>query len=237
MPGIGMAQKLDAFENGTRAASPKKTSSDYHHRDSCMDDVFSEIIGDLIGIVIVGGGSSSWTKAAADTNACLVAGLIPRETGDRQIPFVRADFTYQSLGSGLEALDYRAEFGYGPIGLHLDQTHYREEDPRDRLDLTRVYGLYRMTMGESLEVDLGFGSMWIDGNKQDSRSTFTMPIMLYPNDVLGIEFRPAWASNVADYDIGFLISGKYSSFKAGYRWVNSLGKSLDGPYAGIALHF
>ena len=237
MPGTGMAQKLDAFEKGTRTTSPEKATSDYHHRNSCADDFFSEVIGDVIGVVIVGGGAMSWTKARANTNACLRAGIMPKEAGDRQIPFLRTDITYQALGSGVEAFDYRAEMGYGPIGLHFDQTHYSEDDPRDRLDLTRVYGLYRMAMGDSIEMDLGFGPMWIDGNKKDARTSFTVPIMVYPNDVFGIEFRPAWASNISDYDIGFLISGKHSSFKAGYRWVKSPGKTLDGPYAGIALHF
>jgi hypothetical protein len=160
-----------------------------------------------------------------------------RDFGEPQIPFVRLDFSFQDVESDVYAYDYRVEGGYGPLGLQFDQTHYRETIPGDELNLIRLYGLYRMSFGSNVEMDLGFGALTIDGDDYDSRFSFTTPILIYPSDHVGIELRPAWAANVSDYDVGLLATWRYSSIKVGYRWVKSPDESLNGPYVGLSVHY
>jgi hypothetical protein len=157
--------------------------------------------------------------------------------GEALIPFARFDLSYQDVESDVDAWDYRLEGGYGPVGLQCNLTHYSEETPEDDLDMLRFYGMYRMSFGTIVEVDLGLGALTIDGNGRDTRFSLTVPVRIYPTDWLGIEIRPAWADNVTDCDIALLLTAPYVSLKAGYRWVSSPTESLNGPYAGLAVHF
>jgi hypothetical protein len=86
------------------------------------------------------------------------ADLPSRQLGEPLIPFVRADIGYQWVDADTGATDVRAEAGYGPLAAHYNFTRYHERTPDDRLDLVRILGLYRMSLGSQVEVDLGLGS-------------------------------------------------------------------------------
>ena len=64
---------------------------------------------------------------------------------------------------------------------------------------------------------------------------------LYPVPWAGLELRPAWAdingNTIADYELGVVLGPGYVSLRAGYRWTLSPGEALQGPYAGLSLHF
>jgi hypothetical protein len=49
-----------------------------------------------------------------------------------------------------------------------------------------------------------------------------------------LEYRPAWADGVNDYDVALLYTKGAVSFKGGYRWVISPHDSLNGPYLGMS---
>jgi hypothetical protein len=161
----------------------------------------------------------------------------PRPVGSPRLPFMRFDFGYQWVESDIDAYDYRGEIGYGPIALCYNQTRYQESGPADELDLIRVYGLYRMSFGPYLEVDVGLGKLTLDGNARDTRFSFTVPVRIHPSEYVAIEIRPAFSENIDDVDIGVLLTPRYLSLRAGYRWVSSPGASLNGPYAGASVHF
>lgn len=159
-----------------------------------------------------------------------------RVPGEVLIPFVRFDATYQMVKSDVDSFDFAVDGGYGPAGIRFDRTRYREKNPNDTMDLTQVYGLYRMSFGDNVEIDLGFGGVSIKGG-DSGRFSFTMPVLIRPGDYLGVELRPVWAGDISEYDVGLLLGGRYVSLRTGYRWLSGPTQTLDGPYAGLSVHF
>ncbi len=231
--------KLDAFESDvTRPKSERSYHlSEYRSceskSDSCVSDFFGSLLSELAGRALSGGGACSLARITDEDP--LMVGLTPRTPGEALIPFVRADISYMDVESDIDALDLRTEGGYGPVGAHLNLTRYSEDDPKDELSLMRALGLYRMSLGSCMEVDLGAGALWLDGERTTTRFLFSIPVLIHPSEHWGLEFRPAWAGGLSDYDIGALLSLQYASLKIGYRWVHSLNESLDGPYVGFSM--
>lgn len=229
--------KLDSFEE---SATQERTAKHKRYDDDSDDSIlnaFGEMLLDIFGHGMAYGGASSWERVESGPDKDLLLDVVPRRIGDPQIPLARFDVSYQSVESDVDAYGYRAECGYGPFGLSFDQTHYREVSPQDDLDLVWLYGLYRMSFGPAVEVDLGFGALTLAGNEHDTRFAFSVPVLIRPNDFVGIEVRPAWSGHVTDCDLGLLVGGRYASLKTGYRFTHSPGESLDGPYAGLSIHF
>ncbi|MBE9503467.1 MAG: hypothetical protein IME96_04770 [Proteobacteria bacterium] len=146
-------------------------------------------------------------------------------------------FFFEKRESDVNAHDSRLEVGYGPLAIHYNKTRYEEENPSDELDVKRVYGLYHMSLGSQVEVDLGLGKLTMNGNSHNSRRSFTMPILIHASEYIGFELRPAWASNIEDYDASALFSWRYLSLKLGYRWLDRPNESLKSPYAGSPCDF
>lgn len=92
-----------------------------------------------------------------------------------------------------------------------------------------------MSFGPYVETDLGFGSLTLQGDDTTSSFLFSVPVLIHPDKHWGLEFRPAWSDRVSDYDLAALLTWRYASVKAGYRWVNSPHASLNGPYIGLSL--
>lgn len=198
--------------------------------------------GDMFFYGMAYGGVSSWARVNRmpiyPDDGEYAEGLTPvsREAGEAVIPFVRLDVTYQAVRSEVDALDYSIDGGYGPVGLRFNRVHFRERHPDDTMDLTQVYGLYRMSLGRSFEVDLGLGGFSVRGEDND-RFAFTMPVLYHPSKHFGFEFRPAWAGNISEYDAGVLLGARFVSLKCGYRWLSGPSLTLSGPYAGLSLRF
>ena len=80
-----------------------------------------------------------------------------------------------------------------------------------------------------------------NGNDRNTGVSFTTPILFYPADWLGLEFRPTWSeindNNIDDYDLSVRLGRKYLSARAGYRWMEAGDVSLDGPHIGLSIHF
>ena len=236
--GLLSAGTLDSFERAaTKPTPPSGHSGDDHdsHTDSCVSDLIGDVFVEAFSVLLYGG-VASWERLNPEESRSEL-GAEPRELGESLIPFIRVDACYESVKSDIDALDYRVEAGYGPVGVHFNQTHLREKAPDDRLDLFRVFGLYRMSLGSLAELDLGFGALTIDGEQTNTKFCFTMPLLINLGNVAGIEVRPAWTETVSDYDVGILLGWRVMSLKAGYRWVASGDEKLDGPYAGLSVRF
>ena len=236
LPVTVFAGKLDAFEDGARQEQPRDACHRKRNGGSRCADTMSDLLLKGLGLGMLYGGAASWARVDADSSAYDMD-VVPREAGEPLIPFVRFDVSYHDVESDVDAYDYRVEGGYGPFAIQFNQTHYSEESPDDELDLFRFYGMYRMSFGTRVEVDLGLGALTIDGNDNDTRFSLTLPVRIYPCDWFGVEIRPAWADGVTDVDVGLLLTKPYASLKAGYRWVSSPSETLNGPYAGLAVHF
>ena len=225
---------LDAFEAAVAGGSTHHSRhSDFFENwlSYSLADAFAEI--SLIAILY--GGASSWERVSEPDSLDL--GTTAREIGDPLIPLARIDIAYQDLESDIEALDLRCELGYGPFGAHFDYTQCRGDPASDELELMRAMGLWRMSLGSHLELDLGMGVLEVKGDQRRSEFLISLPILYHPFEHWGVEFRPAWTDRVDDYDIALLVNQNFVSLKLGYRWVESSSESLHGPYAGISLRF
>ena len=228
--------KLDAFEAdlvGERQG----------HKASSLDSTLFEEITSydnylllrLCGITLGAGGIGSLQRVKAPELTDAI--VEPRSLGDPLLPFARLDFVYQNVESDIDALDLRAEAGYGPIGAHFNITRYREQSPSDYVNLIRVLGLYRMSFGSHVETDIGCGSVTLRGEESMTQFLFSIPILIHPSDHWGMEFRPAWSTDLSDYDLAGLLTYRHASLKVGYRWVASRHESLNGPYGGVSVRW
>lgn len=190
----------------------------------------------IVPIVAIAGGVHSW-QGVAQTDGTDVE---PRRPNEPLIPFFRGDISMLPMSGDIDAWDGRVEAGYGPFAVEYDLLSLEEENG-DELEVRRVCGLYRMSFGKHLEVDLGIGSLTLEGAAKDSEIAYTTPILVYPTSRWGIEFRPAWArfegSTLQDYDLGIFVNWRGASLKAGYRWLRSDNEDLRGPYVGLVYRY
>jgi len=242
--------KLDKFErDATKDRSERRHDDprpDYDHWDSpsyfgSHHSSSSNVLSGVFDALLIQPGLRSMARTTNDTSRLADWNLDPRRPGDPFIPLIRVDAAYKDIESDIEALDYRLQLGYGPLAFELNGTRFEEESPSDRLDLYRLYGLYRMSYGEVVEIDLGFGGMILDGEDRDSGMSFTIPFLVRATDWLLVEFRPMWSdingTRIDEYEAGVLLNWKFTSLKAGYRWLESPHESLNGPFLGLSFRY
>jgi len=170
------------------------------------------------------------------------------QVGTPGMPFLRVDYRWQYLSRDLEANDFLLEAGYRYVALYGRVTQY-ESASSEQLDIGQYYGMVRYGGTDefyfpgSFQVAAGIGGYSIRGDQSQSGPALTVPVMVYPSDWFGFEFRPAWASinnkTVSDYDVSRNVGHKFTRLCLGYRWfwVQHEGGWLDGPYAGLSLSF
>lgn len=196
------------------------------------------LVGGIVSAIAYGGGASI---ARVEGNGYGKYEIEPRKAGEALIPFVSVDVSYQDVESDVTAADVRGEIGYGSLGIQARQTRYWEDEPKDGLTATQVHGLYRMSIGSKAELDLGIGSLFLEGDGSNSGVSFTAPVLIHPSDFFGFEFRPAWSSinenTINDYDAALLLGWRFASLRVGYRWFMTAHESLNGPQVGIAMRW
>jgi hypothetical protein len=190
---------------------------------------------------IANGGRYSWDRINPDGLSSQRDERIVRRQGEALIPFLRLDTMYQEVEADVAAWDYLMIVGYGSLGFQVRSTVYEEKEPADKLRFAEYHALYRMSLGNHIEVDLGAGAMVLKGVQENSGFSVTVPVLIHPSDHYGFEFRPVWSSinenDIQDFDVAFLFGWRYASVKAGYRWVRSPHQSLDGPEMGVSLRW
>lgn len=207
----------------------------YHHdhdhdHDNNDNGPSVRVAGEIFGEIA----KASWYRVASPAK-CREMGMTMRHIGDPTLPILRMEADYRYVSTDVRAIDLRFECGFGPLGVQYNTTNYQEQYPTDSLTISQIYGLFRISPSPAWEVDLGFGSMILDGNKRTVKDSFTLPILYHPrNSHVGFEIRPAWASRLQDYDAAALFTTGSFSLKAGYRAVLSPHDSLSGPYVGAA---
>lgn len=242
------AGSLDAFEDSVEK-NPKSNGGN-GRGDSCQSNELNfgclvvDVVSDVVYHIVVFGGTYSFYRVDHSPHHFFISddigeldGISLRLAGEPLIPFARLDLSYQHNDPRTKAYDYRFEAGYGALALGYNQTRYRERAPNDSLALTRIYGLFRMSFGSHVEVDWGVGSLEVDGNEHRSLLYITTPILVHLSRRIGFEFRPSWAGNISDYDMAILLKSKYAAIKLGYRKLSAGTESLNGPYAGLSVHY
>jgi hypothetical protein len=219
--------------SGNHSEDKDRDHRGHHDDDSCWDSFFEEAFES----VLKAGGVMSWDRAKGRQSEWDQT-LKPRHSGEALIPIFRVDAGYQNVKGDVSAYDIRGEVGYGPIGLQVRNTHYRERSPADNLDFFQIQGLYRMSVGNYFEIDLGLGSSNLRGNEQHSGTSLATSILVHPSEVFGLELRQSWTNfnrnTLSDYDFGVDLKCRYAALRMGYRWVRSEHTSLNGPYVGVS---
>ena len=245
-----LGSKLDEFEADATRERPAD-NSEGRTEESGTDKgpgIFDSILGAFLDPIFEGllealheGGTLSYDRVSDIPGTYGFSRIEMRDVGEPVIPYFRLDFNYQDVQSDVIGLDGRVEIGYGPFGLQFRRTHYEEVEPNDELDLIQINGLYRMSFSKSFELDLGLGSLILNGNRHSTGLSFTIPVQYHPSRFVGIQFRPNLSSIkgnlITDLDLGFLFSKGIFSIQAGYRWLYSPDKDLNGPYIGTSFHF
>lgn len=178
------------------------------------------------------GVNSQWRVAPTAASRKIIP---PRRLGDPLLPYARVDLTYRSVEQDISARDLRVEVGYGPIGVQVSDSHYQESNPTDSLTIQEIFGLYRMSPNAQCEVDLGAGTLTLDGDRTTTKPALTVPLLYQATSHWAVELRPAWADRCTDIDAAVLYSVHAVSLKAGYRWIESTHTSLNGPYVGMSV--
>lgn len=207
-----------------------------HAKDD--DDYWLVAVLDIVGDIVSYGGRLSLARVGADSG---VGALLPRETGSADLPFFRFDLAYQDMESGVDALDGRLEAGYGPAALQYRLTRMRQARTQERLDLSYVHGLYRISGSDVFEIGIGLGQIALEGEARNSGPSLTLPLNVYPLPEIGIRLVPTWSdinsNSIRDYDASVAYVQRYFSVRLGYREIQSYQERLRGPYAGISFHY
>ncbi len=227
------AGALDSFEKDATKSRPSESKNKNNHTHNGDDDDFNPFaIFSFLGDIF---------NSSDDTNADPSASSIKNETGKTIIPYFRFDYHYQNVESDIDASDYRLLVGYGPFAFIGRKTFLQEDDPRDKLRIDQLYGLFRISFANYIELGMGIGQYKLVGNARNSDMAYTVPLTIRFTENFSIEFIPAWAKintvEIEDYDLGVLIGGRFVSLKTGYRWIESPSDHLRGPYIGLSVYF
>lgn len=162
-----------------------------------------------------------------------------REPGEALIPIIRVDAAYQSAGADIESANYLAEAGYGPVGIFYNTAHFMENAPHDKMDLTHTLILYRMSIRDFAEIDLGIGETILSGNNTHTGTAYAIPLRFKINPYSGVEIRSVFSTikdnQITDYDLSVYVHYDYFYTMAGYRWLKSGPETLSGPYVGVSI--
>lgn len=233
---------LSDFEEGVEESESKTKGAVSQADDS---DGFDDFLMDVgFQLFWVGGAMSGERALACCDGDQQIAGeyqLAPKSIGEKAIPFLRADYSYNMLESDVTAHDYRLEAGFGPIALQYGEMRLREDEPSDELVLSNWNILYRMSFGEHVEVDIGGGRYTVEGEREHTANSFTLPIKLYFGERLGLEYRPVWTSesdfDLSDQEVALVYGPEHYALKLGYRWIEVGRESLKGVSLGFAVFF
>lgn len=229
------AGKLKEFEKAaTKRPSepPRPQANGSQDGDPFLADFYSGVIR---GFIL--GGEYSVARVRPAWNREFAADA--RENGEALIPFARGELGYQWVRGGVDALDLRAEAGYACVGLEVRRTRYWDRRSDEALATTSIHALYRMSIDRFMEIDLGGGPYFLEGEENHQGSSFTVPILIAPSQFVGLEFRPSWHAlegyTIRDHTILVRAGRRGAYATAGYRWVQSGSVALDGPQLGLTV--
>ncbi len=214
-----------------------------------FDEIMGELFASCFSFIFITLFIEPITTLSSSSMARVDSGFVPiddekdvsRSIGDPDLPFFRIDLHYQRVSSNLDGLDGRLEAGYGALAAQVRHTRYEERKPSEKLNFTSIHGLLRLSEDNRFETGLGFGALFLDGDRLSSGFSMTSPINWYPHRHIAVRAVPtlSWlgGSTIGDYDISLGYTRPYFSVQSGYRWLRSGGVSIHGPYVGFSLYY
>jgi hypothetical protein len=212
--------------------------------DGIFDFMFDVIFDGLISTVVDGGRASIAKSSHMGSEEPILVtenfSVSPRISGENIVPQLRADMTAGNLESNIDLEDYRFDLGYGAIGISHKKTTLTESAPEDKLELRQTILMYRMTLSDKLELDIGAGKYRLDGNNAHTEDAANFSILWNNRNGYGLEYRLTKANGntleLRDNEASFHYGIKRFSVKIGYRSITSDVISLEGPFAGVAFY-
>jgi hypothetical protein len=224
----------------------EKYDTDSSYKDDDNDSIADSFIEELTwGVLKLGyyavatPGVYSWERVTQPAYPSEGQSATPRVLGERVIPFVRVDVSYSRIASDIYAFSEHAEIGYGPFGFQARAAQYRETDPDASLNIKQHHWLYRMSLGDKVELDLGLGGYELSGVSTNSGGSSMIRLLIYPTERFGIELHPSWATingnSISDHEMALTYGDRYWSALVGYHWLEGPGSSLNGSFVGFSL--
>ncbi len=242
-----VAEKRDENETDTEELSSASSndSARLSGFNSECDAVFGCFMDELIWgamqvavLTIVEGGKMSLERIRGGEP---LSSIVKRDAGEPLLPFIRLDSHYQNAESDIAAVDVKAELGYSLIGVGLRQTRFSEPASSDELDLRYVHLLYRMSLGNHIGFNIGYGRATLEGDKKNSGGSITFPLLYHWSPRLGLE-GVYTASDIngnllTDAELALVMTIKPVSLLLGYRTVRSPSQDIKGFFSGLAVHW
>ena len=234
---------LRGFQEGLRASSEEKSSSDYekNREPTPADEALAELIYIFMGSFFTSGTYNSVALVAPESRSDTLLMSSPRSPGEAVLPYIEGEFQYQWVDGDTDALDFRLAGGYGPAGASVRWTRYRETEPDTRLDVLQAYAHARLTFGKFLEISpgLGYGNFALGSDGDDEGGlALTIPIRVHFDPGIGFEYRPSWIfpneTTVSDQDLALVLGRRHVFLRLGYRWLWNDVETLSGPYIGVS---
>ena len=216
------------IQSETRYRAPSHTS----RQENGIGDELAQDFMDMTMNLMIAGGYYSMQRVASEANDPM-----RRIAGEPLIPFMRYDFAYQHVSSRIGANIHRFESGYGPVALLLEKYTFNEHEPSNTLQVERQMFMYRMSVGNDAEIDLGIGKSVITGMQRTTINVISLPVKFMIGEMTSVELRPTWGGAVDDFEVALHWGVKLGSLKAGYRILSSPDASLKGPFAGMAFYY
>ncbi len=260
-----MAGSLDDFEKdvitppenkseSNSSSSSKKSRNEKHdkHRsiysssyNDCdvflgcfMDELFWRMM-EIAVLVAVEGGKMSVERTQGIDDP--LSSMAPRTMGEPLLSFVRFDTHYQNVNGHARGVDLKLELGYSLLGINFRRTRFRESSPSDEMNLSYIHGLYRMSLGNHVGFNIGYGRATLKGDHKNSGSSFTFPLLFHWSERLGVEGSYT-ASNInnnwlTDAEISFIVTERLGSLSLGYRSIRGPSEKIQGPFMGFSMHW
>ncbi len=239
---FALAGKLNDFEDDVVV---EKKENDHtsnkrrcNHTDNRDDEGYIHGVSDVIYEPVPVLGRTSIEDLSTHSSFLYT---LTRKPGDKIMPIFRLDLGYGSIDDNIDFTDFRLELGFGALGASFKNSRFSEDEDPDGLETTQALLLYRMSLMNNFEVDVGVGEYALKGNRRLTDSAFNFSAIWSDSSGFGAEFRYVGTTgdslNIDDYELSVLYSKDKYSLKTGYRWLEGETQSLTGPFAALVYIF
>lgn len=246
-----LAQSMPVDEELAELVNTKRSSQNNEDKDD-DNDGFALLLTKLVFYAafyaLSYGGEVSDRRVAdrvewknVETNSEGFTDINQRQVGELLIPQYRFDMNYQVANAGITAWDTRFEYGWGRFGVQLRYTRLKEEDEPVTLAFSQVHGLYRLSFGNYVGINLGIGIAQLSGNNRARSLSLTFPVYFHFSKSFGLEIKPTLVffdnAEILDLDYSVIFSRNTLSVMLGYRELVKTGLDITGPYLGVTYHY
>jgi hypothetical protein len=239
---FALAGKLNDFEDDVDVEKKQDDHSSKKRRcnntDNRHDEEYNDSVSDVIieHVPVIGR-----TRIEDFPTQPSFSQTQTRKPGDKITPIFRLDLGYGSIDDNIDFTDFRLELGFGALGAAFKSSRFSEDDDPEGLETTQALLLYRVTLTNNFEVDIGVGEYALKGNRHLADSAFNFSAIWSDSSGFGAEFRfvdtYGDSLNINDYEFSVLYSKDKYSLKTGYRWLEGETQSLTGPFAAFVYTF